>query len=645
MNLDLCRWAQFPPVSILIPTHGAVEALHNCLASLERFTAADSSIHVLDDGTLDHSVRSLCEQFATSLHRLEYLRSETHLGFVGACNWGCASICKQDADVLLLKPNTEVTAGFLEELQSVLYLHERHGVACPRSNNGEIFSIPVEAPGLDARHSYSVWQRIKHLLPRYQIVPTAASFCMLIKAGILKRFGLFNPDYAPECNEAHDFACRINRHGYSVVAANCAYVQHHEPRPCEAVRGKLKQQHNDTLQFRCPEYEQKTANYKQFHRDPMEEFASLYLPHRPRILYDLFHLVPAHTGTSEVGLNLLRELARIVKNEFELFVGVDPSQHFFANELSGYRTYEDQAPDRKFFDLVFKPCQILSWTEFGRMVRVSPRVSYCMLDIIGLRCDYLNSIARQILLQTAAELSDCVFTISNFARSDFAAFYGADVSMRAIHLGTNFGMTRGEFRRGQYVLVVGNDFAHKGIRQAVEQLDSSLPVVVVGSAPDDSPPNIRWLPSGTLTRQHIRELFADARVVVYPSQYEGFGLPIVDALALGKPTVVLDTAINRELAATLCDPNLHRIGSIGDLRSAVAALFDTEPSMPAKEPRRWRDVAEEYAGAFRELLSRDFDPAKVRSRWQMLRTVESSAHSVSSAFEKPQRNDSAAARA
>ena len=73
------------------------------------------------------------------------------------------------------------------------------------------------------------------------------------------------------------------------------------------------------------------------------------------------------------------------------------------------------------FDLVFKPCQIFSWIEFVRMDRLAPRLAFCLQDIIGVRCDYFNSPRRQIVLQRTAELSDRVFTISEFSRTDFCA--------------------------------------------------------------------------------------------------------------------------------------------------------------------------------------------------------------------------------
>jgi GT2 family glycosyltransferase len=603
-----------PRVSIVIPAYGAASLLRNCLLSLAKFAPPDCSVCVLDDATPDDSIRETCVEVQISLPQLRYARSEMNRGFVGICNWGYEAFRDPGTDLLLLNSDTEATAGFLEELQAVLYLHEKHGVVSPRSNNATIFSIP-----------HAAWSQVKHLLPRYQIMPTAVGFCMLIKAEVLNRFSLFDEVYSPGYNEENDFVCRINRYGYSAVAANWAYVFHHESSSFGSRRAKLEEAHNQILLFRYPEYERKVSDYSRFHRDPIERFAELLTPHRPRILYDLFHLPPAYTGTSDFGLNLLRELSWILGDEFELSVGVHPEVRFFGNELTGYRIFEDPPDSQAVFDLVFKPCQIFSWIEFVRMERLAPRLAFCLQDIIGVRCDYFNSPRRQIVLERTAELSDQVFTISDFSRSDFNAFYRTNVPMQVIHHGTNFGLTAGEFRAGEYVLLMGNDYVHKGIHDAIEHLGANWPLVVLGGKQEFVSANIRHLGSGKLTRQHLRDLFANARLVVYPSYYEGFGLPVIDALALGKPVVVLDSVMNRELESTLEDPNLYKIGSMQELRSLVAKLFDQGPATPPTEPRRWRDVAHEYARAFREILSRDFDPVRIRARWELLRTLDSAA--------------------
>ena len=155
-------------------------------------------------------------------------------------------------------------------MQAVLHLHEKHGVVSPRSNNATIFSIP-----------HAAWNQVRHLLPRYQVMPTAVGFCMLIKAEILDRFPLFDEIYSPGYNEENDFICRINRYGYSALAANWAYVFHHESSSFGSRRAKLEEAHRRILLFRYPEYERKVADYERFHKDPVERFAALAVAASP----------------------------------------------------------------------------------------------------------------------------------------------------------------------------------------------------------------------------------------------------------------------------------------------------------------------------------------------------------------------------
>jgi GT2 family glycosyltransferase len=613
------------PISILIPAYRAADKLLVCLKSLAKHAPTDCRVHVLDDATPDDSVRKTCEAVQSHFPQLSYHQSEVNRGFVASCNWGFRRLREAGADLLLLNSDTEVTAGFLQEMQAVLYLHERHAVVTPRSNNATIFSVPWAGGILPPAESYEVWQQIRSLLSRYQVMPTCVGFCMLVKHEILERFGLFDESYGSGYNEENDFVCRINRYGYSAVAANWAYVFHYESSSFGARKKKLEADNRKLLLSRYPEYERKVADYVRFNVDPVEGFASSFVPHRPRILFDLFHLPALHSGTSEFALNLLREIGRLVEDDYDLYVGINQAREFFAHELTGYRIYEDLPNAQMTFDLVFMPCQLFTWDEFRRMARLAPRVAYTLLDIIAVRCDYLGAASRQILFRKTAELSDCVFAISEFSYSDFAAYYNSEITMNVIHLGTNFGRTTGEFRTGEYILVMGNDYVHKGVADAVSQLNGKWPVVVMGGKSQTKPQseNVRRLGSGVLSRQDMRELLVNARIMVYPSHYEGFGLPVVDALALGKPVIVLDNEVTRELAQITSDRNLHRIESLNQLQDSVLQIFEHETTAPKAPLRTWRAVAEEYVIAFREILARDVDVAKLRARWDTLRTFDS----------------------
>jgi GT2 family glycosyltransferase len=428
---------ELPNVSVVVPAYGAAETLLRCLKSLAKHLPANCAVSVVDDATPDDSVRRAYEDMLPFLPQLNYHRSEENRGFVSTCNFGCQHLRTPGTDLLLLNSDTRVTAGCLEEMQAVLYLHDRHGVVTPRSNNATAFSVPWSGGMLPAAESYRVWKRIRKLLPRYQVMPTAVGFCMIIKAEVLDRFELFDEIYSPGYNEENDFVCRINRCGYSAVAANQAYVFHCESSSFGSLRNDLEIAHHQILVDRYPEYDRKVASYYRFLVDPVELFAHLYAPHRRRIVFDLCDWPSERSVSSELALHLFREVSRLAEGDIEVYAGLRESQAFFASELAGHRIYYDGSNVEMSFDLVFRPSQIFTWEEFRRMNRLAPRVSYLSLGTINVRSDYLTSPERYILFRKAAELSDCVFATSEFAQTDFNAFYGSDLPMRVIHRDDN----------------------------------------------------------------------------------------------------------------------------------------------------------------------------------------------------------------
>ncbi len=63
--------------------------------------------------------------------------------------------------------------------------------------------------------------------------------------------------------------------------------------------------------------------------------------------------------------------------------------------------------------------------------------------------------------------------------------------------------------------------------------------------------------AGYVSEAELRSLYHEARVVAYPSLYEGFGFPALEAMAVGTPVVASNTSCFPEVlgdAAILVDP-------------------------------------------------------------------------------------------
>jgi glycosyltransferase involved in cell wall biosynthesis len=609
-----------PPVQVFVPVRDATPEFDLCLLSLAYHLPPNCSVWILDCGLPANGVKGACDAFENSNVQLTYVRRENCPGFAEICNWALTNLWVPGQDSLLLSPSARVTAGFLDEMRRVLHLHERHAVVSPRTNGSAFLSLTPDGD-LTPTECYDLWARIHRLLPRYHLVPAVAGFCLLIKSEALERFGPFDIAGCPDVQ--NEFIRRINRFGFSALAANWAYVFNTERSVGWPANNELDAVPPASLAERYPEFDRKTSDYSRFQIDPIETFAILYSPHRPRILYDLYHLLPQHSGTSNFALNLLREIAPLASKEFDFYVGVGKDQGFFLTDLSGYRLYDEESSLPMVFDLVYKPCQIFRWHEFARMNRLAPRVAFTLLDIIALRCDYIGNATLPPLFQRTVELSDLVITISEFSRSDFAAFYSTDTPMPVIYLASHAHLVVGENAPGEHILIMGNSLVHKGVSQALRCLGADLPIVVVGGERKSDQSNLRWLASGQLSQRLIHDLFTRAKVLVYPSYYEGYGLPVADALAFGKPVIVLDTAVNREMALNTGDPNLHLVRSLNELLSTVQKVWQEPHHSSHSLPRRWPQVATEYLAAFRTLLSKDIDPAKMRRRWDTIRLLES----------------------
>jgi len=583
------------PVSVVIRNTGEPEQIHRCVANVRESLPPGSDVRVAD-------------------------ASEPGAGVLKSSNRAIEAILPSGRDILLVDPWAEVTPGFLTEMCAVLHSHERHALVSPRSNNAGIFSIP---PGevIGRNDAYSLWKDVKHYLPRFQTMPTCAAFCMLVRNSALRTFGLFDPAYEPGYDAEHDFVCRIDRFGYSAVAANRAFVFHDPPLETPS---PMRERNRTMLDLRYPEYTRKMAQYLRYRAHPVERFSPRFRPRRQRILFDLSHFPAHHCGTTEFALSLLSRLTALLESKYDLYFYLSPDgKTSFAPELAGYKILED-LDDGDLFDLVFKPCQVFHWGEWRRMVRHGARLAYTHMDAIAVRCEYLNGPNTRSLFRTVAESVDLGITISEFSKRDFERLYGIDSGFVVIHHGVH--EFEASHNTGDFILIVGNSYPHKATAMAANSLRGLDRIVVLGADPGafDQDAGICSEPGGSLSRRRLTELYDAAKVVVFPSFYEGFGLPVAEALAQGKPVVARDDEVMREVAELMQSPRLYLAADFAEIRRHVANILAGDyPPAPQRPMRSWRNVAIDYARAFEALLSSPIDVGLLERRSKLVETLDS----------------------
>ncbi len=208
-------------------------------------------------------------------------------------------------------------------------------------------------------------------------------------------------------------------------------------------------------------------------------------------------------------------------------------------------------------------------------------------------------------LERVLRAADTIIAVSEFSRREVTALVGIPAErIRVVPNGVDGLFTPdGPRADGDYVLAVATLEPRKNLARAVDAAsEAGVELRVVGARGWGGVDVPGWV--GEVPDAQLAALYRGARCVVYPSLYEGFGLPVLEAMACGTPVVTSRETAMEEVAgaaAVLVDP-LDSSAIAAGIREAVSRRGELVPAGLARAGEfTWDHTADAVVEVWREL--------------------------------------------
>lgn len=308
-------------------------------------------------------------------------------------------------------------------------------------------------------------------------------------------------------------------------------------------------------------------------------------------------------GCHGIGTYLKQLIPKMVHAPFEWHVLAKPIDVPWFESIEGLRVYPMKSPIYSVQEQIELPRKIpkgaIFWSPHYN-VPLLPLRTHCRLVTIhdAYPLVYYHTLtplqkgyARLVFAQ-AARRSDWIFTNSEFSKGQLIDLLSIqEKKIQIVPLGVDHklfaSLQRAPKIGAPFFLMVGCMKPHKNFRKVVEALEilsrrGSLDfiIVAVGGAPE----TLKHVTSlQSVTDEELAALYQHAEALLYPSLYEGFGLPPLEAMAAGCPVIASHAAAIPETcgqAALYIDPHsaealaqaMQQIRSDRNLRQKMIGL-------------------------------------------------------------------------
>ena len=246
-------------------------------------------------------------------------------------------------------------------------------------------------------------------------------------------------------------------------------------------------------------------------------------------------------------------------------------------------------------------------------------------------------VAHRLLLKTILRKADLIITNSAHSKSDIVSYYPqCKQKIKAVHLGVSSSLVKVDSKQPlqklginkSYILYLGTIEPRKNLSRVIEAYnhmrrkhpERTEQLLIAGkegwktrdimNTRRHSPYVDDIILLGYVDREDIPCLLSHTSLFVYPSLYEGFGLPVLEALACGARVLTSNTSSLPEVGGEHCDYcDPYDIGDIATKMSQALISQDTEEEQKARityaQGYTWERFGETFSEYLQELHQSD----------------------------------------
>ena len=240
----------------------------------------------------------------------------------------------------------------------------------------------------------------------------------------------------------------------------------------------------------------------------------------------------------------------------------------------------------------------------------------------------IQTLYFSLILRSLAKKSRKIITISETTRSDLLKWFKLDQEkIQVVYNGLkrrNVSLENGEacslaveFSSNKFFLALGTTYRHKNMEvvfEACRLMHSSAPIVIVGPKSEylnsllkkysDLVSTGRVVDFGFVSEAQLLTAFRKCIAVIVPSKYEGFSLPVGEALLEGAKVLASDIPVHREIYSRYVrffDAD-SAIDLAANLDSIETALFQLSDLSDLQGKCSWERAAGEISEAILRAL-------------------------------------------